>query len=306
MKRANFLCGCMALCAAACWSPSTIVNRAVNQTVDATANRVGNEVGKAIAADILANNPHLIQAYAIGAFNAMFYQGGYYFQSGAYEPGEFTTYRASGYEEGDWMQKTLLREHSNGNQWWRVETRTKDGDGATATVVMEALFSEPLSTGSRRVLRMRAQLPGEEAPREIPITEQNANSWYMAEGTRLTEESKEGMLVGTESIETPAGTFQTQHLRTTHHDNSTMSWYLNPEVPGELVKFVRTRGDSDDVVYQVELLEHGSGATESKLGIDLAEASAPAESEGEVEGDGESDGAEPADTEAEEETGDDA
>lgn len=251
-------------------SPGSIMNRAINKTVDSAANKVGERVGEAIAADILANNPHLINAYAMGVFNVMFYQGGYYLESSNYEVGEYSTWKSSGVQEADWFQKALLAEHANGNQWWRVETHSKDGD-EESVVIMEALFSAPEAGGSREVLRMRALLPDDEEPREIPVTEEDSRAWYFQNTRKLTDESIEGMTVGEEEVTVPAGTYTTQHLRTKAYDDTAHNWWLNEAVPGNMVKFTRTKPDSEELYYTVELLSFGSDATTSKLGVDLAD-----------------------------------
>jgi hypothetical protein len=251
-------------------TPSSLVNRAINKTVDSAAEKVGERVGEAIAADILAQNPQLIQAYAMGVFNVMFYQGGYYLETGGYTEGQYTTWQTSGLEQGEWFEKTLLREHDNGNQWWRVETHSKSDDGEESVVVMESLFSAPESSGARRVLRMRAHLPGEEEPREIPITEQNSRTWYMSDSRKLTDESMEGMTVGEEEVETPAGSFTAKHLQTKGADESDFDWWIVDSVPGSMVKFTRTQPDGEQF-YTVTLQEYGEGRTESKLGVDLSQ-----------------------------------
>lgn len=261
-------------------SPAGLMNRAINKTVDSAANKVGERVGEAIAADILANNPHLIQAYAMGVFNVMFYQGGYYLESGGYSEGQYTTWRSEGLQEGEWFEKTLLREHDNGNQWWRVETHSKSDGGDESVVVMESLFSAPdESTGSRRVLRMRAHLPGEDAPREIPITEQDSRTWYLSDSRKLTDESMQGMTVGEEQVEVPAGSFAAKHLQTKGSDESTLNWWVVDDVPGDMVKFTRIDPDGE-TTYAVQLLEHGEGRTESKLGVDLSQKTAAPPDEG--------------------------
>lgn len=259
-------------------TPGNIVNRAVNKTVDSAANKVGEQVGQAIAADILANNPHLINAYAMGMFNLMFYNGGYYLETGGYDVGEWSTWNSSGVQEADWFQRALLKEHSNGNQWWRVETHSTDeSTGEEQVVLMEALFSAPDSSGGRRVLRMRSQLPGETEPREVPITEDDSRSWYFGNTRRLTEESMQGMTVGEEEVEVPAGKFVAKHLQTKGSDGSSHDWWLNEAVPGGLVKFTREKPDSEELYYEVKLLSFGTDANESKLGIDLSEKAAATE-----------------------------
>ena len=93
----------------------------------------------------------------------------------------------------------------------------------------------------------------------------------MSDNRRLTGESLEGMTVGDESVQTPAGSFAARHLQTKGYDSTTMNWWLTDQVPGQLVKFVRTKPESDELYYQVVLKEYGDGRTESKLGVDLVE-----------------------------------
>lgn len=283
----------LAFLAAGCGVPGTgsIMNRAIDRTVDrsigAAADRVGERVGDAIAADILANNPHLLNAYAMGVFNVLFYQGGYYLSTDEYRVGEWSTWRSEGTTEGDWFQKVLLRRHDNGNEWWRVETQSTDGSGEKQSVIMEALFTAPEdTTGARRVLRMRALLPDDKEPAEIPITRENRSSWYFARSQRLTDESLDGMTVGEENVETPAGTFLAKHLRTSGADRSLHEWWLNDAVPGQLVKFTRTSNDDEKkLIYAVNLIDFGTEQTESKLDIDLDKQLDPAEADEDAEAD---------------------
>ncbi len=263
-------------------APAGVMNRAIDRSVDSAANKVGERVGEAIAADILANNPHLLNAYAMGVFNVLFYQGGYYLETGPYLVGEWSTWQSTGTREANWYEKTLLRRHDSGNEWWRVETQSTDGNGEKQVVIMEALFTAPdEASGSRRVLRMRAQLPGETEGSEIPITEADSARWYFAGSRKLTDESLDGMTVGEENVETPAGTFLAKHLSTKGADRGRQDWWLNDAVPGQLVKFTRTEPDSDKQVYEVILIKFGSDHSASKLGVDLdkqrAEEPKPAE-----------------------------
>jgi len=263
---------------AGCWSPQNIVDRAIDKTVDKAAERVGQKVGDAIAADILANNPNLMYAYSMSVFQLMFYQGGYYIEYGkGYAPGQYTQYQSQGVTEGDWFEKVLLAEHANGNQWWRVETHSKQSDGTTDVVIMEALFSKPDETGTRRVLRMRAKLPGEDQPREIPITKQDSQRWRFAAHNQLTDESMKGMEKGVEKVETPAGTFQARHLQHAYGSDGVADWYLADEVPGGVVKFTRKYdAASDKTDHAVTLVGYGGGKTKSVLGVDLTSGSEPA------------------------------
>lgn len=296
MKGAKYLivAGLLVAPVAGCWSPPSatgLVDRAVGKTVDSAANKVGERIGESIAASMLANNPDLMYGYSMAVFQAMFYHGGYYFHSdNAYAVGQWTQWRGEGYQEGDLFEKTLLHRRSDGSEWWRVETRSNVDSGSPEVVIMEALFSAPEeSTGTRRVVRMRALLPGEEQPREIAITEQNSRTWVMSGNAKLTEESKEGMKVGTETIETPAGTFNAEHLQTAS-GSATLDWWLADKVPGSVVKWTRTNSNGE-VYGATTLLGWGDGQTQSKLGVDVT--AEPAKTDAAGEGDG-AEGEEPA------------
>jgi hypothetical protein len=275
MKRLHFFlaAGMLVAPSIGCWQPpsaSGLVDRAVNRTVDSAADRVGERIGEQIAASMLASNPELMYGYSMAVFSALFYHGGYYFNVSEYQPGQWTQWKGTGYSEGDMFEKTLLNRRSDGSEWWRVETRS-NSNGKTEVVVMEALFSPPEeATGTRRVLRMRALLPGDSQPREIAVTEQNSRSWVMSGNRTLTEESMEGMKVGTESVETPAGTFTADHLRSGDAaGSSSFDWWIGPEkIPGQMIKW--TRSDSNGEVYSsTVLVGYGDGQTQSKLGIDV-------------------------------------
>lgn len=271
MKRTTILLAAIALsgCVGAINTPAMVMNRAIDNTVDSATNKIGERIGEAIAADMLAKNPHLLQAYTMNVFNMMFYQGGYYLDAGQYQVGEWSAWECTGREEGDWFSRTLLRRLDDGKEWWRVETVSNGSDGKKETVIMEALFSAGEASGSRRILRLRTQLPHETEPNEVPITEADSQRWYFASGGKLTPESLDGMTVGEENVAVPAGTFMARHLSTKSVDDTRHDWWLNDAVPGQLVKFARTQPRSEELYYAIQLVDFGSGQSESKLGIDF-------------------------------------
>lgn len=250
-------------------SPVGVMNRAIDRTVDRAAGKVGDRIGEAIAADILARNPHLLNAYAMGVFNVMFYQGGYYIGGGEYGVGEWSAWSSTGTAEADRYEKALLARYENGNEWWRVETKSTSND-TEHVVLMEALFSPADETsGARRVLRMRAMLPGDTEPREIPVTEKQSGTWNLSQTNELTAESLAALTVGEEEVVTPAGTFTATHLQHKSTDTSVHDWWVNDAVPGKMVKSRASDPSNDKVVYEVTLLDFGTDQTTSKLGIDL-------------------------------------
>ena len=96
------------------------------------------------------------------------------------------------------------------------------------------------------------------------LDEQDSQRWMLHGKRTLTEESYAGLKVGVEDITVPAGTFTTDHLRTSHPGRGgTVHWYVSDRVPGGVVKF-RWEGNGDEHV--MTLKDFGSGATSSQLG----------------------------------------
>ena len=268
---------------------SSLVNQTIDKTVETTANTVGEKVGKkvgdAVAGAILTQlDPALMHIYTSSMFRVLFYHGGYYIEDlDRYEQGQFTRWEGENIQQGDSFERVLLRRRDDGTEWWRVESTGKDDDGKAVTLVMEALLSPVNETGTREVRRMRAKFPDEAEPREIPITEENANNWVMSGNRKLTPESMEGMTVDkAASVKVPAGTYTARHIQSKGYDgNSQLDWFLVESVPGGMVKYINTVKDSDgkeEAVWSMVLLEAGEGKTESKLGVDL-DAPSPTDAE---------------------------
>ncbi len=268
----------LGLSALACASAgNSVVDRALNRA----SNRVGDQVGDAVAAKVLAGwEPELVNAYTMAVFRMLFYHGGYYVASKPYTPGQFTRWQGENVQQGEWFERVLLDRRPDKSEWWRVETRATDDDGKQQRLVMEALLSPPTDGGTRKVRRMRVQFPGEAEPREVPVSEQSG-SWVVSTDRSLTKESLQGMTVGKEKITTPAGTFETRHVQMKGYDNvSSISWYMTDKVPGGVVKSLNVITDEDKkqtTVWQMVLIEHGKGSTDSVLGIDFKEVEEPAD-----------------------------
>jgi hypothetical protein len=248
-----------------CFVPSTgdLVGRAMDRTIDSAAERVGDQIGQAIAANMLASNPQLMFAYSMSVFSMMFHHGGYWFQGfDSYEAGSFSRWEVTGATEGSRFERALLRRNQDTSEWWRVETYTPTDQGEDV-VIMEALLSSADEAGARRVLRMRAMLPGDAEAREIPVEEKDSEQWKIHQGRTLTKESMEGMTKGTEAVTTPAGSFKATHLQSTDGVN-TVNWYVVDAVPGKLVKYNAVAEDGKNT-YEWVLTAYGQDQTASKL-----------------------------------------
>lgn len=253
-------------------NPSRIISQSVDRfvttTVDAAARRAGDEVGKAIAGQIIAQlTPAMLPSYSAGVFQLLFAYGGYGATAlSPYEPGEYTRWQVEGRSEGDRFERTLLRREDDGREWWRVEAFGDDEGGGSQQVIMEALLSAPDAGGTRHVRRMRAKLPGDRAPQEVPISEDDAHLWVVRADAKLTEESLAGMRVGEEEVKVPAGVFRAEHLKGGQPGGSELHWWVVRQgVPGSVVRFEQRVGD--ELQFRVSLAAHGKDATASKLGV---------------------------------------
>lgn len=184
-----------------------------------------------------------------------------------YVPGDWTKWRITTDEDGDVQEteRAFIGRPTDGGEWWRMRTITKDDDGAD-TVTLEALFKP--ETGNeylQRLVRMRAKLPGNPEAQEMIVPEQ-WTTWNMmgAFTGRPTPESIEGATVGTESVTTPAGTFSAKHVRF-GQGGGTLDWWLSDATTGGWIKFSALDNDRKPL-YTMELIGKGTGA-KSELGV---------------------------------------
>lgn len=234
-----------------------LVGEAVETSVNSAASAAGEEVGEAIGQQLApaVNLP----AYGTGAWNRFmvsqaqilfghaFSAGGMWPAQATYEPGEWVQYRAtvSGESEAalDTLERAFLKETEDGNEWWRVR-----GFQQGNRWIYEAL----VDPARGEVVRLRAKDP-EGNVGEVPVTE---NTVYRSP-QRLTEESVEGATVGTENIETPAGTFSARHVE---YQGGTITWYLSEEVPGHVVKY-QVENQQQEAAWTSTLVAYGTDAT---------------------------------------------
>lgn len=286
----------MAALSVAATGCATFVDRAVDRTVDKAANRVGEKVGKrvgdAVAGAILSRlNPAMMNVYTSSLLRVLFYQGGYYAEGATpYEPGQFTRWKASNLPQGDWFERTLLARHEDNTEWWRIESRDTTDGGKEMVLIMEALMSQPDAEGNRQVRRMRAKMPGESEPREIPVTEEDAKKWAITNNKVLTEESAQEMTVADPVlVSVPAGKYQARHIQMKGYEaQNRLDWFLSEEVPGSLIKYTSTVKDENgksQVIWNMELLATGQRDPASKLGVDLTQGAATSEGGDEAAGD---------------------
>ncbi|HEY9721183.1 MAG TPA: hypothetical protein V6D47_04170 [Oscillatoriaceae cyanobacterium] len=232
-------------------------DRAGNIIGDAIGDRVGNAAAGQATAELDALSPQMTQAYALGLFSVLFYNGGYAWDTNAYKVGDYTQWTGTDMGQGDFFEKALLSRDAQGREWWRVRAQQHE-DGKVKEAAFEAFFSAPDANGGRKILRMRAKLPNQTRANEVPITEENQAGWVLRPRAKLTAESLQGATVGVEGISVAAGTYQARHVRYAYGAGS-IDWWLSNQVPGGLVKYTVTGGDGKKA-GSLQLYKVGTGA----------------------------------------------
>ena len=191
----------------------------------------------------MANQAQVVFSYSFAA-------GGMWLGESDYKPGEYTkfSWNAEG-SDTVILERAFLKRQDDGKEWWRVSW--EEGEDSW---IYEALFS----TGDQKeLLRLRARdAEGNEG--EVPVTKGQAIYIPPAE---LTEESVAGATVGKEKLETPAGTFDTDHvIYMAVSGEGQVEWWLTSRVPGGVAKYLISE-KSEGVIWTSTLIETGQNAT---------------------------------------------
>jgi len=245
-----------AMLAAGCASVTdAVIGGAVSGLSRAAAERAENAVYKRLAPKEQLPPPATpgwnqfmaLQAQIVFAYS--FAPGGLWISRTGYEPGEYTIFEMtqSDDESAVRIERAFLTREDNGNEWWRVSWN--EGEDSW---VYEGLVSPEQG----ELLRLRARdADGNEG--EVPVS---GETIYM-EPTDVSDESIEGATVGQESLTTPAGTFQTDHveyLATT--GEGTIDWWITDQVPGGVVQY-QLADQQEGVLWTNTLVERGDNAT---------------------------------------------
>ena len=96
-----------------CFLLQSLVDSAADRAGQVVGNAIGDRVGHAIAGQtMLAMNqltPELTQAYAMGVFATVYYQGGFYWEGQPFQPGQYTQWEGTHTVQGDWFEKAFLK-----------------------------------------------------------------------------------------------------------------------------------------------------------------------------------------------------
>lgn len=247
--------------ASGCWVLDRTIDNALGRAADSAGNRVGEHVGNEMGnAAVARMNPMMTQMYLGLVFAMAFNGGGYAMNEQPYKPGQWTRWNVPDSDDKtSTLERAYLFDDKDGNPWWKVKWTMKSDDGKDETLIVEALFDKSKDT----LLRMRQKLPNETEGKEVPVSEQT----YYAPPTKLTKQSLEGGLKGTESVTVPAGTFSTKHYQFSDSGGGTIDYYLSTRVPGGAVKQTHVpAGEASKGGYTMVLAAYGDGS-KSELGI---------------------------------------
>lgn len=237
-----------------CFSPAAAVQEGINSATSSAGEQFGKALGAELAraADLpppgtVRYNQFMVSQARV-LFTYGFSAGGMWPAEATYQPGEWTQYRlqAAGEEAAiDTLERAFLKTTEDGNEWWRIRG-TQEGN----IWVYEALLNPENET----VVRLRGKDP-EGKVGEVPVTEETV----FRSPQRLTEESIEGATIGTESLETPAGTFSAERVEYSGTSSGgTITWFLVEDVPGDVVQY---RAEQDENQWTSTLIDYGTGAT---------------------------------------------
>lgn len=246
-------------------SGCSFLGRFVDQAMDSAGGKVGNAVGDQVGMAMSAQVKSHLQPYtaemtqqaALGLFTSLYYFGGYAWATKAYKPGEYTQWETQDEDGVTLYEKAYLKREADGKEWWRVRQTPNGGSGE---LIFEALLAVPGANGAQQILRLRAQLPGQENVSEVPIAKGEQSKWQLRPAARLTADSVEGATLGWEPVKSKAGLFKARHVRYLFGGGH-MDWWLCNDVPGGVVKFnAHASGNGEGEAATLQLSKFGSGA----------------------------------------------
>lgn len=192
-----------------------------------------------------ANWGNFMAMQAQVVFSYAFSAGGLWLGQVEYNPGEWTKF--SIVTEGNntvELERAFLKVDEKGNTWWRMSW--VDGED---TWIYESLISPKGS-----LLRLRAKdAEGNEG--EIPVSGQQI---YIPP-QEVTNESIEGATKGNESLSTPAGVFNCDHVEfLAVYGQGQVEWWLTNEVPGGVAQYQIV--DQNTVLWKSTVIAKGKNA----------------------------------------------
>lgn len=253
---------CLSVSLAGCGSTGSTGTGSMGFLNSATSS-AGSVIGQAIGQAVVRRYSPQFTRYYTGYLMQMAFNSQGYSLMGTtaeYRPGDYTAWAVISDDDvpENLMRRALLERTENGQDWWQV---VYEDNASEDIIIMEALFSE----NQEQMLRLRTQFPGDDGPQEVPVDDQNYQPPRV-----LTEQSIAGATEGNETLQIPAGTFETTRVR---FGTGSMQevWWLSDQVPGGIVQHQMSSAteqnapdDAEDMpmgAYTMQLQSFGEGAT---------------------------------------------
>jgi hypothetical protein len=210
-------------------------------------------------------------------YSQVFFAGGYGSGYDDFDEGEGVTWDVTFRDEDGSeivrIERALLRRNNDGTAWWLLRYAAEDE---------EDFLSEAMIGDEYDLLKFRYLDPETNTLREwVPAEEEEADT-VAEEADDETEEEPvdvgfyqgayDEYMVGSERITVPAGTYQADHILiedtytedngdgTTTSYSVTYEWWINEEVPGDLVKY-SWNNTTDSLSISGELVSTRKGYT---------------------------------------------
>lgn len=161
-------------------------------------------------------------------------------------PGEFKPVVGSGaqYQLTDkkgqtheWTWAVVGKETADGQDAYWLEMRSTTPQGGM--VMKQLMVMQP---GNVDIKRMIMQAPGR-PPMEMPVSMMHIGMQHAQESASASSQGM-GEVVGSETVTVPAGTFETQHYRSTERGSTADVWASTKVSPYGLVKMTSSDGTS--------------------------------------------------------------
>ena len=179
--------------------------------------------------------------------------GGYGFQEN-YQEGHGTTWQiTSGGEDAIPIERALLKQYSDGRQWWQLIYSSGDDE----------LIYEFLTGPDHSLIKLRFRDPDSSDILEYIPDEAETGGETKSSYQELTDQDYSGFIVGKEKIRVKAGTYAADHI-VIDNQGQRWEWWASDKVPNGVVKYSGTN-KTEGTLIEGELINL-RGGYKSKLG----------------------------------------
>lgn len=238
-----------------------------------SANAISRSQGEAggVTADATGFSAFQDGMIASIVYAQVFFAGGYAEGYENFKEGEGVRWEITSRNDNETqrmeIERALLRRTSEGNSWWFLRYTDEE----------EEFISEALLDEDYNIIVFRYRDPETGSIREwIPEKEEDADTEAEEVNAVVADEDDyyrsdfEDHVVGKGHVTVPAGRFNAQHVLienvyvedegedTEENYQLSYEWWLVPQVPGKLVKYVWT-DESDNSTLSGELISYGKG-----------------------------------------------